>query len=508
MPVCLWTFTISASSADLLHPTIIFMSISLTNVNMKKHLSLLLFVTLTLPCLNPVSAACHVNDETGLLAFKSAITADPSGMLTSWKKGTDCCTWSGINCFNNRVTMLSLSGQPDKPNSFLSGKISPSLSKLSFLNGLYLTNLRNLTGPFPDFLFRLPNIKYVYIEYSKLSGRIPDTIGNLTQLEALSFYYNSFTGPIPTTISRLTQLTQLKLGGNLLTGSIPYGIKNLKNLTYLTFERNGLSGPIPDFFASFSDLRILRLFGNQFTGKIPASISALAPKLAYLELGHNALTGPIPDFLGKFKALDTLDLGHNRLTGTVPKTLANLTKIFNLDLSHNQLVDPFPQLNVRGIESLDLSYNSFHLKEIPKWVTSSPIIYSLKLANCGIKLKLEDWKPVQTYYYDYIDLSGNEITGSPIGLLNKTDFLVGFWASGNKLKFNLESLRIVQTLKHLDLSRNLVFGKVPSTVSGLDRFNVSYNHLCGPIPATKFPASAFLGNDCLCGSPLAPCKKA
>ncbi|XP_050364144.1 DNA damage-repair/toleration protein DRT100-like [Argentina anserina] len=477
---------------------------------MKHHhlSSLLFFLFLTLRSLTPTSAACHVDDEAGLLAFKSAITSDPSNMLASWKKGTDCCTWSGVSCDNNRVTMLSLSGQPDKPTSYLSGKISPSLSKLTFLNGIYLQQLRNLTGSFPTFLFKLPNLKYVYIENSKLSGRIPASVGNLTQLEALSFYFNRFTGPIPSSISKLTQLGQLKLGGNLLTGSIPTGIKNLNKLTYLTLERNGLSGPIPDIFASFPELRILSLSSNEFTGKIPASISSLEPKLGFLELGHNALTGQIPAFLGNFKALDTLDLGHNKLTGTVPKALANLTKIFNLDLSHNQLVDPFPQLNVKGIESLDLSYNSFHLNDIPTWVTSSPIIYSLKLANCGIKLKLDNWKPAQTYYYDYIDLSGNQITGSPIGLLNKTDFLVGFWASGNKLKFNLESLRIVETFKHLDVSRNLVFGKVPKAVAGLDRLNVSYNHLCGQLPTTKFPASAFLGNDCLCGSPLAACKKA
>ncbi|KAL6129840.1 hypothetical protein ACLB2K_068222 [Fragaria x ananassa] len=472
-----------------------------------QYLSLLLLF-LTVRCLTPTSAACHVDDETGLLSFKSGIKADPSNMLTSWKKGTDCCTWSGVNCDNNRVTMLFLTGQTDKSNSFLSGTISPSLSKLTFLNGIYFQNLRYLTGPFPTFLFHLPNLKHVYIENSKLSGPIPASVGNLTQLGALSFYFNRFTGPIPSSISRLTPLGQLNLGGNLLTGSIPNGIKNLNNLYVLTLERNRLSGPIPDFFASFPELRSLSLSRNKFTGKIPASISALAPKLIYLELGRNALTGQIPAFLGNFKTLDTLDLGHNMLTGTVPTTLANLTKIFNLDLSHNQLVDPFPQLNVKGIESLDLSYNKFHLKEIPKWVTSSPIIYSLKLANCGIKMKLEDWKPAQTYFYDYIDLSWNQITGSPVGLLNKTDYLVGFWAAGNKLKFNLESLRIVQTLKHLDVSRNLVFGKVPKTVSGLDRLNVSYNHLCGQLPVAKFPASAFSGNDCLCGSPLAACKKA
>jgi Leucine-rich repeat (LRR) protein len=453
------------------------------------------------------AATCHVDDEAGLLGFKSRITADPSGKLTSWKPGTDCCTWPGISCLGtNRVDSISLYGQLDKPNTFLSGPISPSLSKLKFLGGLYLQNLGNISGPFPDFLFQLPELRYVYIENNKLSGQIPASIGNLTRLYAFSLAGNRFNGPIPSSISKLTGLTQLKLGPNLLSGPISYGIRQLKNLTYLTLERNRLSGPIPDFFGSFPELRILNLSSNRFTGKIPPSISALAPKLAYLVLGHNNLQGQIPDYLGNFKALDTLDLSSNGFSGVVPRTFRNLTKIFNLDLSHNYLVDPFPEMNVKGIESLDLSYNSFHLKEIPKWVTSSPIIYSLKLAKCGIKMRLEDWKPAETYFYDYIDLSENEISGSAVGLLNRTGYLVGFWASGNILKFNLESLGIVKRLKYLEVSRNLVFGKVPKAVTGLVKLNVSHNHLCGQLPATRFPASAFQGNDCLCGSPLPPCK--
>ncbi|PSS31868.1 DNA-damage-repair/toleration protein [Actinidia chinensis var. chinensis] len=468
---------------------------------------LLLVITTLLGGRQLTTATCHVDDQAGLLAFKSGITADPSGMLASWTPGSDCCKWSGISCGdNNRVTTLSLYGQLQKPNSFLSGTISPSLSKLPYLDGIYLQDLRNISGPFPNLLFGLPNLEYVYIENSKLSGQIPGNIGDLTRLGALSLAGNRFSGPIPSSISKLTQLGQLKLGSNLLAGPIPLGIQQLKNLTLLSLDTNQLTGTIPDFFSSFIKLRTLALSRNKLSGKIPASISTLAPILIYLELGHNDLTGKIPDFLGKFHALDTLDLSWNRLTGTVPKSFGNLTKIFNLDLSHNFLVDPFPEMKVKGIESLDLSYNGFHLGEIPKWVTSSTIIYSLNLAKCGIKMKLDDWKPVETYFYDYIDLSDNQVSGSPVQLLNRTDYLVGFWVSGNQVRFNMQNLKFPKTLKELDLSRNLVFGKVPKAISGLQKLNVSHNHLCGSIPATKFPASAFVGNDCLCGAPLPPCK--
>ncbi|KAK4352858.1 hypothetical protein RND71_028376 [Anisodus tanguticus] len=460
---------------------------------------------LTLQCLTSIAAKCHMDDESALLAFKSGITSDPSGMLASWKAGTDCCTWSGVACGeDNRVTSLSLSGQPGK-NEILSGTISSSLSKLKKLNSLYLYDLKNLTGT-PNFLLGLPEIGYVYIENNKLSGRIPTSIGNLTQLVALSFFGNQLTGPIPSSIGQLTQLTQLKLGDNLLTGTIPKTFSKLKSLNYLNLEKNQLSGSIPNFFNSFPELIILRLSYNKFTGNIPTSIATLAPQLRFLELGHNYLTGQIPDFLGKFRALDTLDLSSNKFSRTVPKSFANLTKIFNLDLSRNLLVDPFPILFVKGIESLDLSYNNFHLGTIPSWVTTSPIIYSLKLAKCGIKIKLDDCNPKTTYFYDYIDLSENEISGSPIGWLNKTDFLVGFYASGNKLKFDLEKLRIVQTLKDLDLSRNMIYGKVPKAISGIQKLNLSSNHLCGQLPPTKFGANSFSENNCLCGSPLPPCK--
>lgn len=454
------------------------------------------------------AATCHADDEAGLLAFKSGIKSDPSGLLKTWKAGTDCCnTWTGITCLvGNRVTAVTIYGQAGKLNSSLSGTISPSLSKLRYLDGLYIENHPKISGGFPSFLLNLPRLTYIYIENNGLSGLIPANIGKLTQLYAFSLEGNKFSGTIPSSVGMLTQLSQLKLGGNRLTGTIPEGTKQLKNLTLLSLDRNQLTGTIPDFFSGFTDLRVLTLTHNKFTGKIPGSIAALAPLLRFLELGHNSLTGQIPDFLGNFRTLDTLDLSWNKFTGVVPKTFANLTKIFNLDLSHNMLVDPFPVLYVKGIESLDLSYNQFHLGNIPKWVTSSPIIFSLKLAKCGLKFNLDNWNPSQTYFYDYIDLSENEITGSPMKLLNRTDYLVGFYASGNKLKFNLESIRFVPTLKELDLSRNLVFGKVPKAVSGLQKLNVSQNHLCGQLPKTKFPASVFAGNDCLCGLPLSPCK--
>ncbi|KAB1210969.1 hypothetical protein CJ030_MR6G019637 [Morella rubra] len=224
------------------------MELSFSSRPLRFVLLLFFFLIFTLQYFTVASTTCHVDDETGLLGFKSSITADPSGMLSSWKPGTDCCTWAFITClFKDRVTSIFISGQSDKPNSFLSGRISPSLSKLKSLNGLYLLNLRNISGPFPGFLSELPNLQFIYIENNKLSGQIPASIGNLTGLSALSLAGNRFTGPIPSSISRLTKLTQLKLGQNLLSGPIPYGIRQLKNLTVLSLDQTASLAPYQIF---------------------------------------------------------------------------------------------------------------------------------------------------------------------------------------------------------------------------------------------------------------------
>nr|GLL42430.1 DNA-damage-repair/toleration protein DRT100-like [Ipomoea trifida] len=467
----------------------------------------LLFITLLTSLFLDATTACHVDDESGLLAFKSGITRDPTGILSSWKPGTDCCGWSGVQCRSDgRVTMLSFRGESDVKTT-LSGTISPSLSKLRFLDTILFQYLGGLSGPFPHFLFDLPDIQTVYFVGCKLSGKIPENIGELARLSSLSLEGNRFSGSIPSSIGNLSQLTELRLDGNRLTGGIPEAITHLKKLNTLSLMNNKLSGSIPDYLAALPELTTLRLSHNKFSGEIPSSISALSPKLQFLELGHNKLRGKIPDFIGNFHAIETLDLSWNHFSGAVPKSFLNLTALFVLDLSHNSLVDPFPTMNVERAQTLDLSYNKFHLGEIPDFVTASPNMFSLRLAKCGVKIKLDDWKPKEYLFYLYIDLSENEITGSPVGLFNRTENLRGFYASGNKLEFNLEDLRFnVKELKELDLSRNRVFGKVPETVAVLQKLNLSHNRLCGRLPATKFPAAVFAGNACLCGSPLPPCK--
>ncbi|CAE5959147.1 unnamed protein product [Arabidopsis arenosa] len=252
-----------------------------------------------LQCLSSTGATtCHPDDEAGLLAFKSGITQDPSGMLSSWKKGTSCCSWKGITCLNSdRVTMLELVGFPKKPERSLSGTLSPSLAKLQHLSVISLGDHVNITGSFPKFLLQLPKLRYVDIQNNRLSGPLPANIGVLSMLEEFFLQGNKFTGPIPNSISNLTRLSYLIFGGNLLTGTIPLGIANLKLMQNLQLGDNRLSGTIPDIFESMTLLKFLDLSRNRFSGRLPPSIASLAPTLLALHLSQNNFSGAIPDYI-------------------------------------------------------------------------------------------------------------------------------------------------------------------------------------------------------------------
>ncbi|KAF8046867.1 hypothetical protein N665_3372s0001 [Sinapis alba] len=424
--------------------------------------------------LNPTGAiTCHPDDEAGLLAFKAGIIDGDWGSVNSWTKGTDCCSWT--------VTSLSLGFFSEYFSYTISGTISPSLSKLQHLESLSLINLKEIRGPFPQFLLRLPKLKHINIESNRLSGPLPTNIGMLSpHLETLTLSGNQFAGAIPSSISNLTRLNELSISNNLLTGRIPPVIGNLKLMSILKLDGNRLSGPIPDFFKSMNKLRHLALSRNRLSGKLPPSLG---------------------------RSLEFLDLSNNRFSGAVPESLSKLTHLTDIKLSHNLLTNPFPVLKVTdNLRHLDLSYNKFQMGTIPGWVTSMSFVFTVKLAKCGIKMSLNDWKPWGIRDYSYIDLSENDITGNPEHLLLNEGEMLEFQASGNKLRFDLSKLNISERLQTLDLSRNLVFGIVPETVAGLFKLNLSQNHLCGKLPATRFPRSVFAGNDCLCGSPLPPCK--
>jgi len=110
--------------------------------------------------------------------------------------------------------------------------------------------------------------------------------------------------------------------------------------------------------------------------------------------------------------------------------------------------------------------------------------------------------------------STSRVTSSPV---TTSSFLFGITKpaemdlSWNELEFDLTEVRFPHHLRFLDLSHNRVSGRVAKSLMDvkLEHFNVSYNELCGEVPAGRFmsmhEADCYAHNKCLCGTPLPPC---
>ena len=65
-----------------------------------------------------------------LLSLKAAVTADPRGMLSTWRNGSSCCNWQGVRCVKGRVSGIALA------RSGLQGTLPPQLADLTSLQHL------------------------------------------------------------------------------------------------------------------------------------------------------------------------------------------------------------------------------------------------------------------------------------------------------------------------------------------------------------------------------------
>ncbi|KAI8536496.1 hypothetical protein RHMOL_Rhmol10G0261400 [Rhododendron molle] len=150
------------------------------------------------------------------------------------------------------------------------------------------------------------------------------------------------------------------------------------------------------------------------------------------------------------------------LSGPLPQhAFQNLTQLVTLSLRYNALSGPLPPSLFSSLSSLRNLY-------LQRNLFSGPIPSSLLSLLTLVRL----------------DLSYNNFSG-PIS----PDF--------NNLT----------RLGTLFLNNNNLTGSIPNlNLPNLAQFNVSFNHLTGPVPSslTSRPASAFLGNS-LCGGPLLSC---
>ena len=199
------------------------------------------------------------------------------------------CSWYGITCYENTSYVKSIQLAFNNLNGFLPG----NLWRLRNLLALCPGDNPGLGGQIKEFLFpNMSKLLAVYIRRTSYSGHIPNDIVKLVYLQNL-FVCNmegeKLSGPLPEDLGNMTELRFLGIGGNKFEGNIPRSIRKLSKLYYLELHnaQGLLSGRLDDLFSPKS-LELLYVSGVTLEGTLPDPIPC---KMSNLVLTGNKMHG-------------------------------------------------------------------------------------------------------------------------------------------------------------------------------------------------------------------------
>ncbi|XP_026416005.1 receptor-like protein 34 [Papaver somniferum] len=420
-----------------------------------------------------------------------------------------------IHEFHNLSRLSSLKLSVNYKMSFEVPTQMVNLTSLSILDvsscGLhgsvpYLPQLTELDVSFndglhPDFLTKMfqrrwPKLQRLSISSAYIGGPIPNSISNAPVLVTLSAYSCAIQGSLPSSIYGLTLLNSIDLRYNNITGYIHSSICDISSLRELSLDENNITGIIPNCLMKLRNLSVFSVYDNSIEGTVSLVSFINELNLTSLDLGHNRLTvvtdeplhqfsksklqhlvlsscnlkGLIPSVICNLTHLNYLDLSYNNLTGVIPSCISKLKIYSRLDLSNNKLSGSLPLPPDDQFNDYFFDYFLFHL-------SNNNFSGEISL-NLG-KLLSNAW---------YINLSGNELTGSiPFSICSKD--------SGSP--------------QHLDMSKNKFSGIIPNSIGYcpvLQYLNLGSNNITGSVPDELEQATILrdllLNDNNLDGTPL------
>ncbi|MBA0795286.1 hypothetical protein Gohar_006161, partial [Gossypium harknessii] len=312
------------------------------------------------------------------------------------------------------------------------------VNKLQFLTELRLQN-NSISGGVPSWLFTLPSLPILDLDYNKLVGPI-DRIQKPSSIKEVHLNFSGCSVRQFPNFFQTSNLEELDLSNNMISGGISTweaegweGLRYLdlshnfltaleqfpgNNLYYLNLHSNLLQGPILSTCLSPQIPILKELFGiiiskNKLTGNIPSSICKLS-LLGVLDLSENSLSGTIPDCLGNLSSLKLMDLQVNNFYGKIPNSFVNNRKLSHLLLNDNQLEGLVPPslANCTSLELLNLGNNKLRDK-FPHWLASLSRLQVLILRfNRFYGFLPHSIASSDFFALRIFDLSENEFTGT------------------------------------------------------------------------------------------------
>ncbi|KAH7867259.1 hypothetical protein Vadar_031007 [Vaccinium darrowii] len=392
-----------------------------------------------------------------------------------------------------------------------------------------------IAGNIPSWFWDLsPRLDVLNLSHNQINGMLPDQILKFQNAKTIDLSNNRLRGPIPLVpkwllslnlsknkfgglLSFLCAITgelliYLDLSNNRLSGELPYCLCHFKDLSIISLAYNNLYGKIPNSIGSLRQIEILNLRSNNFSGKVPASLKKCT-KLSIIDFRDNRFTGIVPEWLGThLTSLIVLILRSNEFNGSIPRQICHLNNIQLLDLSHNRLSGNIPPCfsNFTALVETKNSNatTSFNYGAAFGGINDDDGTYA---ANAFVQWKGQDLEYSKNLgLLKLIDLSGNILSGKVPEQIGSLVGLNSLNLSRNTLTGEIiQEIGRMEMLESLDLSNNRFFGEIPRSLAQLhflSVLNLSSNNLSGKIPSStqlqSFSASAYSGNPELCGLPL------
>lgn len=370
------------------------------------------------------------------------------------------------------------------------------------------------------------HVTEISITANKLKGTIPAELGELKYLEKFENYYSAdLGGELPVELGNLKNLKSLKLQGEFT--SVPDELRGMENLEMLNLRCSATNEPL--FLEGMTNLKELTLL-YQYEGALPGVIKNLK-NLTKLTIGQNSQNynkfTSLPSEIGELRNLTSLIIYGGFEGADVPEAIGNLTNLTTLTFQQTGFVSlPHTIGNLKNIKSISWTNNKF--KALPEGMGGMTGLTSIQMYGNELEGGLPD---------DFINLTNlktltlydNKLSGS-IEILTKMPSLTSIDLSNNQLEGNIDFdwssltqlaylklgntkpegnnrltgsipvslLNLLEKLKTLDLSGNLLTGELAPKVSW-DLATASFasiylqnNQLSGELP--KWLANTYLSN--------------
>ena len=428
-------------------------------------------------------------DHQALLAFKRKITHDPRNVFSSWNDSNHFCDWEGVTCGrkHRRVTILDLQTKG------LVGSLSPYIGNLSFIREILLAN-NTIGGKIPDEVGRLFRLQVLWLSNNSLKGEIPANLSHCSNLKILRVGINNLVGSIPAELASLSKLEVLIFGNNNLTGRIPPFIGNFSSLQLFSVAKNVLGGDIPDAFGQLRSLNSLGLGENKLSGLIPLSLYNLSSIIVF-SMPTNELSGSFPtELFLNLPLLQWFQIYDNQFTGSLPISLSNASELKFFEVDRNNFTGKL-LVNFGGLQRLDLlsiSTNNLGSGD------DDEMNFFPSLANCSNlqKLNLEENQfegmlpnvfGNHSTQLTIFAISKNLIFGEIPSWMGNLVNLNYLWMHDSKFTGTIPSgIGNLQKLQRFSLSNNRLSGRLPITLGNLSLINEPHldnNRLEGTIPS-------------------------